>query len=83
MKTIRGQYTTRRDGGITYAYEASWHATHGDWIAWTFEARLGERFVGRSSGQIKPPPGQDVEGFVRSLVCEAIEHRRMMRAQEP
>lgn len=82
MRTIRGEYTTKRDGGITYSYEASWHMTEGDWIFWTLEARIGARLAGRSSGQVMRPGSPDVDAFIRDLVCEAIEHRRMMRRQE-
>lgn len=82
MRTLRGQYTTRRDGGITYGYEVTWHLVEGAWIAWTFEARLGERLAGRSSGQVVRPATADIDAFMRELACEAIEHRRMIRPQE-
>ena len=82
MRTLRGEYTTSRDGGITYTYELTWHMAEGDWINWTFEARVRDRLAGRSSGQVMRPASPDVDGFMRNLVCDAIEHRRMMRARD-
>ena len=79
MRTVSGKYTTRRDGGIEYAYEATWELAEGDWIVWSAEVTRNGAPAGRTRGQVMRPASTDMDAVVRDLVCEAIERRAGLR----
>jgi hypothetical protein len=69
-----GAYTTRRDGGIAYEYEATWRTT-GNSAIWNSEVRREGLLVGVPAGTILNVQGADLEAMVKSLVEDAIEKR--------
>lgn len=74
MNEIKGIYTTKRDGGLRYTYEANWGPTDDPtWLAWDAKVRKDGDLVGTPNGQFMKVP--DVAETVASLVCDAIEHR--------
>ena len=79
MGTIAGSYTTQRDGGITYTYQASWHET-GDGIVWSATVKRAGASAGAPTGQIRKTLGAVPADDVRRLVETAIETRAGVRA---
>jgi hypothetical protein len=73
MGRIGGSYTTQRDGGMTYSYEATWHES-GDGIVWSAKVKHGAEYAGAPSGQIRKTGGP-IESEVRRVVETAIETR--------
>lgn len=49
MAIISGKYTTKRDGGLAYTYEAAWNVVGND-IEWAVKASRGDDFAGSTSG---------------------------------
>jgi hypothetical protein len=74
MARIAGSYTTQRDGGLTYTYEATWHES-GDGVVWSARVRRGGESAGAPSGQIRKSVGIPIEREVRRVVEKAIETR--------
>jgi hypothetical protein len=74
MARIAGSYTTHRDGGLTYSYEATWHES-GDGVVWSAKVRRSGESAGAPSGQIRKTAGIPIEGEVRRVVETAIETR--------
>jgi hypothetical protein len=59
MGTTSGKYTTKRDGGVTYSYEASW-GTVGDRAHWSAKVKREGNFAGTPNGQILNTQGVDL-----------------------
>lgn len=78
MARVAGSYTTQRDGGLTYTYEATWHET-GDGIVWSAKVRRSGESAGAPSGQIRKTVGTPVEAEVRRVVETAIETRASVK----
>jgi len=78
MARVAGSYTTQRDGGLTYTYEATWHET-GDGIVWSAKVRRSGESAGAPSGQIRKTVGTPVEVEVRRVVETAIETRASVK----
>jgi hypothetical protein len=74
MGRIAGRYTTRRDNGITYTYEASWQEADGG-ITWSTTVKRERELAGAPNGQIRSVAGLVVADEVRRLVERAIETR--------
>ena len=74
MGTIAGTYTTQRNGGLTYNYEATWNET-GDGIIWSAKVRRGAESAGTPSGQIRKTAASAIPAEVRRVVETAIETR--------
>lgn len=74
MNQISGKYTTKRDGGIEYSYEASWTVT-GNSAIWNAKVRRGHDFSGTPGGTVLNVKGIDMASNVRSLVEASIESR--------
>jgi hypothetical protein len=71
---ISGKYTTQRDEGITYTYEASWEV-FGDRATWSAKVRREGDFAGTPNGEILNTRGIDLAVAVRRLVETSIEIR--------
>jgi hypothetical protein len=78
MTRVAGSYTTQRDGGLTYTYEATWHET-GDGIVWSAKVRRSGESAGAPSGQRRKTVGTPVEAEVRRVVETAIETRASVK----
>jgi hypothetical protein len=78
MARVAGSYTTQRDGGLTYTYEATWHET-GDGIVWSAKVRRSGESAGAPSGQIRKTVSTPVEAEVRRVVETAIETRASVK----
>ena len=78
MARVAGSYTTQRDGGLTYTYEATWHET-GDGIVWSAKVRRSGESAGAPSGQIRKTVDTPVEAEVRRVVETAIETRASVK----
>src|SRR5439155_9260047 len=52
MGRIAGRYTSRRDGGLTYTYDAKWQDA-GEGIIWSATVRREGELAGTPSGQIR------------------------------
>jgi hypothetical protein len=74
MGRIAGRYTTRRDNGITYTYEATWREAGGG-IIWSATVKREREVAGVPNGQIRSAAGVIVADEVRRLVERAIETR--------
>jgi hypothetical protein len=72
MNSITGKYTTKRDGGIEYTYEASW-TQHGNEAAWDAKVRRDGQWAGHPDGRILDTKGLDLTGVVTRLVETTIE----------
>jgi hypothetical protein len=71
---ISGKYTTKRDGGIAYTYEATWHRAN-EAFAWDAKVKRDGQLVGTPNGQLILMAGDDLAETVAALVCDSIEHR--------
>ena len=71
---IRGTYTTKRDGGRVYTYEASWSLS-GRNVVWNAKASRDGRLAGTPNGQIFDARGVDLSAEVKALVENSIEIR--------
>ena len=78
MGKIAGSFTTQRDGGLTYTYEATWNET-GEGVIWSAKVKRGAESVGTPSGQIRKPGAVALESEVRRVVETAIETRAGVR----
>ena len=74
MGRIAGRYTTRRDGGLTYMYDATWRPA-GEGIIWSATVKLDGELAGAPNGQIRNTAGVRLADEVRRLVETAIETR--------
>jgi hypothetical protein len=74
MGRIAGRYTSRRDGGLTYTYDARWQEA-GEGIIWSATVRRDGELAGTPSGQIRHVGGARLADEVRRLVETAIEIR--------
>jgi hypothetical protein len=72
MGRIAGRYTTQRDGGLTYTYEATWQDA-GEGIIWSVTVKRDAELAGTPSGQIRNAAGIRLADEVRRLVETAIE----------
>ena len=77
MGKIAGSYTTQRDGGVKYTYEATWHDS-ADGVVWSAKVKRGDETAGAPTGQIRKTGGP-VESEVRRVVETAIETRAGVR----
>ncbi len=71
---IKGSYTTRRDGGITYTYEAECGMQDRNWH-WHAIVRCDGRLRGEPRGVIYDAPSFVEDPVLRHMVEGAIEHR--------
>ncbi|HEX4331317.1 MAG TPA: hypothetical protein VH040_04195 [Usitatibacter sp.] len=71
---IEGTYTTVRDGGITYTYQAECGMQGGNWH-WNAIVRCSDQLRGEPKGVIYDPPSFIEEPVLRGLVELAIENR--------
>jgi hypothetical protein len=69
---IAGRYTTRRDDGLTYTYDARWQEA-GEGIIWSASVRRDDELAGTPSGQIRNTAGVRLADEIRRLVETAIE----------
>jgi hypothetical protein len=76
--TCSGTYKTRRDGGVEYAYEASWTQSRGA-IVWNCTVTRGGEVAGAPGGSVTMLPPYEPEPTVRILVERAIEDRAGVR----
>jgi hypothetical protein len=74
MGRIAGRYTTQRDGGLSYTYDATWQEA-GDGIIWSVSVKRDDELAGKPSGQIRHIAGVQLADEVRRLVENAIEIR--------
>jgi hypothetical protein len=74
MGRIAGRYTSRRDAGLTYTYDARWQEA-GEGIIWSASVRRDGELAGTPSGQIRHVAGVRLADEVRRLVETAIEIR--------
>jgi hypothetical protein len=73
--TLKGNYRTRRDGGLKYTYEVKW-TDHGKGaIGWLARVRLGEDLKGIPTGLIERPVLVDIRLAIATAVHSAIEDR--------
>jgi hypothetical protein len=75
---IAGRYTTRRDGGLAYTYDARWQEA-GEGIIWSATVRRDGELAGTPSGQIRHIAGAQLADEVRRLVETAIEIRTAVK----
>lgn len=72
---ISGSYTTTRDGGISYAYDAFWTES-GRTVLWDAKVRHEGNLVGSPSGTLEDVPrGSEIAPLVRAAISTAIEDR--------
>ena len=72
---ISGSYTTTRDGGISYAYDAFWTES-GRTVLWDAKVRHEGTLVGSPSGVINDVPnGTEVAPLVRTAIATVIEDK--------
>lgn len=72
---ISGSYTTERNGGISYAYDAFWTES-GRSVLWDAKVRREGTLVGSPSGTIEDVPrGSEIAPLVRAAICAAIEKK--------
>ncbi len=71
--TVNGSYTTKRDRGLIYIYEATWIIT-GPRVIWDSEVRKGGDWKGNPGGHFPFSPGLDLPLTVKRLVGVAIEN---------
>jgi hypothetical protein len=74
MGRIAGRYTTLRDGGLTYTYDASWQSA-GEGIIWSATVKRAGELAGAPNGQVRHPAGVRLADEVTRLVETAIETR--------
>ena len=75
---IAGRYTSVRDGGLTYTYEARWQEA-GEGIVWSATVMREGESAGTPSGQIRHITGVRLADEVRRLVETAIEIRAAVK----
>jgi hypothetical protein len=73
-KTTTGTYTTTRDGGLTYTYEASWRV-FGKNATWHGKVLHQGKIVASPSGQIWNVGAADLTDQVQRQVELTIERR--------
>jgi hypothetical protein len=69
---ITGSYTTKRDQGLTYTYEATYQSD-GAGLTWMAKVWRDGNFKGTPNGKVLTVSGIDVANTVRGLVEAAIE----------
>lgn len=74
MSRIAGRYTTRRDGGIGYSYDATWQEAAAG-VIWSATVKRGGEFAGAPNGQIRHTFGIKLADEVKRLVEESIERK--------
>ena len=74
MGRIAGRYTTQRDGGLAYMYDATWQSA-GEGIIWSATVKRGSELAGAPNGQLRHCVGIQLADEVRRLVETAIETR--------
>jgi hypothetical protein len=75
VSTASGTYTTERDGGLAYQYDAIWHR-NGATVTWSARVRRDGESFSVIDGQINLAIGViDPEAAVRRLVESSIEQR--------
>lgn len=72
---MTGEYTTKRDGGVKYTYEATWFVMPNGSAAWNAKVSKDGNLVGMPNGSILNTVGVTMEPYVRSLVETSIEIR--------
>jgi len=70
---VSGAYTTKRDDGLRYQYEATWQTGDGDWMTWSATVTRDGAAAGTASGVVMRT--LDMPKTIRELVCDAIERR--------
>ena len=72
---LSGSYTTSRDGGIRYAYDAFWTQVDKT-IKWDAKVRRDGEVVGNPGGVINEVPrNTNIDALVRTNVETSIEAR--------
>ncbi len=74
MNEVKGNYTTQRDGGIAYTYEATWAQTE-QGAMWNSKVRRDGQLAGTPNGQIVSTHNVPLEELVKRLVETSIEIR--------
>ena len=69
---ISGEYTTRRDGGIGYAYHGSWWVEN-DLVIWRVQVWDEGVLKGESDGRILSPPKDHIRAVVKGMIEQSIE----------
>lgn len=72
---LSGTYTTRRGGGITYAYDGFWTEVNKT-VTWDAKVRRDGELVGNPSGVINEVPrNSNIDALVRDNIEASIEAR--------
>lgn len=73
-----GSYTTKRDGGVNYTWEASWTQSRGA-VVWNSTVKRDGEVAGAPGGSVSMLPPYEPEPTIRMLVERAIEQRAGVR----